>query len=83
MDETSLLTSTELLFQLKTVELIQSHQHLPRGWCPDTTIVLIYPDDGEFCSFLGKEWCGLDGLECGRELERLSTTEPAPESTVS
>ena len=69
VDKTSLLASSQLLFQLKFIELIQPNQHLPWGWRRLTTIVLFNPDFGEFHECFGEEWRGFDSLECSGVFE--------------
>jgi len=78
VDKTSLLASSQLLFQLKFIELIQPNQHLPWGWKEYTTIVLFHPDLGEFRHRFGEEWRGFDSLECSGVFEWLARAYPAP-----
>ena len=82
VDKTSLLASSQLLFQLKFIELIQPNQHLPWGWRRITTIILVYPDFGEFLFLLGEERCGNDSLEGSRLVEGLASTQSAPNPAV-
>ena len=69
VDKTSLLASSQLLFELKFIELIQPNQHLPWGWRRITTIALFNPDPGEFRRRFGEEWRGFDSLKCSGVFE--------------
>ena len=82
MHQTCLLASSQLLFQMQLVELIQSNQYLTWGWTIFITIVIGHPHTGEFSSLLGEEGCGFDSLEYSAQVEWLASTQPAPDSAV-
>ena len=82
MHQTCLLASSQLLFQMQLVELIQSNQYLTWGWTMLTTIVILNPHHGEFLLLLGEEGCGFDSLEYSTQVEWLASTQPAPDSAV-